>query len=153
MEAHAKHSQSGSEAPAKPRGVELNGINSIDAREHRGQPRELFWPWFAANISVLGVSYGSFLLGFGISFWQATIVGAVGIVLSFLLCGFIALSGKRGHAPTMTLSRAASEPMGTGSRPPFLGYSPLAGRPCWLPSLCLPPPRCSPNWAWVEACR
>ncbi|NYE95965.1 purine-cytosine permease-like protein [Psychromicrobium silvestre] len=107
MEAHAKHSQSGSEAPAKPRGVELNGINSIDAREHRGQPRELFWPWFAANISVLGVSYGSFLLGFGISFWQATIVGAVGIVLSFLLCGFIALSGKRGHAPTMTLSRAA----------------------------------------------
>lgn len=87
--------------------VELNGINSIDQSEHRGHPRDLFWPWFAANVSVLGVSYGSFLLGFGISFWQATIVGLVGIVASFLFCGFIALAGKRGHAPTMTLSRAA----------------------------------------------
>jgi purine-cytosine permease-like protein len=87
--------------------VELNGINSIDQSEHRGHPRDLFWPWFAANVSVLGVSYGSFLLGFGISFWQATIVGLIGIVVSFLFCGFIALAGKRGHAPTMTLSRAA----------------------------------------------
>jgi NCS1 family nucleobase:cation symporter-1 len=87
--------------------VELNGINSIDQSEHRGHPRDLFWPWFAANVSVLGVSYGSFLLGFGISFWQATIVGLAGIVVSFLFCGFIALAGKRGHAPTMTLSRAA----------------------------------------------
>jgi len=87
--------------------VELNGINSIDQSEHRGHPRDLFWPWFAANVSVLGVSYGSFLLGFGISFWQATIVGLVGIAVSFLFCGFIALAGKRGHAPTMTLSRAA----------------------------------------------
>lgn len=87
--------------------VELNGINSIDQSEHKGHPRDLFWPWFAANVSVLGVSYGSFLLGFGISFWQATIVGLVGIVVSFLFCGFIALAGKRGHAPTMTLGRAA----------------------------------------------
>ncbi|MDY7529565.1 MULTISPECIES: purine-cytosine permease family protein [unclassified Cryobacterium] len=86
--------------------VELNGINAVDRTEHRGRPSELFWPWFAANVSVLGISYGSFLLGFGISFWQATIVGLVGIVLSFALCGFVALAGKRGHAPTMTLSRA-----------------------------------------------
>lgn len=87
--------------------IELNGINAIHSSEHKGQPRDLFWPWFAANVSVLGISYGSFLLGFGISLWQATIVGLVGIVVSFLFCGFIALAGKRGHAPTMTLSRAA----------------------------------------------
>jgi nucleobase:cation symporter-1, NCS1 family len=87
--------------------VEQNGINSISVREHRGKPRELFWPWFAANISVFGISYGAFLLGFGISFSQAVIVGVVGIVISFLFCGLVSLSGKRGHAPTMTLSRAA----------------------------------------------
>lgn len=87
--------------------VEVNGINSIDRSEHKGRPRDLFWPWFAANVSVLGVSYGSFLLGFGISLWQATLVGLTGIVVSFLFCGFIALAGKRGHAPTMTLGRAA----------------------------------------------
>lgn len=88
-------------------GVEQNGINSIHVSEHKGSPRDLFWPWFAANVSVLGVSYGSFLLGFGISFLQATVIGIVGIVISFLLCGLIALAGKRGHAPTMTLSRAS----------------------------------------------
>jgi purine-cytosine permease-like protein len=85
----------------------MNGINVISESERKGHPRDLFWPWFAANISVLGLSYGSFELGFGISFWQALVVGVVGIVLSFLACGFIALAGKRGSAPTMVLSRAA----------------------------------------------
>jgi len=94
-------------AELRPLHVEANGINVIAENERKGQPRDLFWPWFAANISVLGLSYGSFELGFGISFWQAIIVGVAGIVLSFLACGFIAVAGKRGSAPTMVLSRAA----------------------------------------------
>ena len=92
---------------AGPRGVELNGINVISEDERKGKPWQLFWPWFAANISVLGLGYGAYVLGFGISFWQAVIAGAIGIVVSFLLCGFIALAGKRGSAPTLVLSRAA----------------------------------------------
>ncbi len=92
--------------PATTFGVELNGLNTIHESERKGRARDLFWPWFAANVSVFGLSYGSFLLGFGISFWQATIVGVVGIVISFLFCGFIALAGKRGSAPTMVLGRA-----------------------------------------------
>src|ERR1700759_2768911 len=91
----------------RPTQVEMNGINVIAESERKGHPRDLFWPWFAANISVLGLSYGAFELGFGISFWQALIVGVAGIVLSFLACGFIALAGKRGSAPTLVLSRAA----------------------------------------------
>ncbi len=87
--------------------VETNALNPIAESERKGRPRDLFWPWFAANVSVLGISYGSFLLGFGIDFWQATIVGILGIVISFLFCGFIALAGKRGSAPTMVLTRAA----------------------------------------------
>ena len=87
--------------------VESNGINIIVDGERKGSPRELFWPWFAANVSVFGISYGAFALGFGISFWQALVVGLVGIVFTFLLCGFVAVAGKRGSAPTMVLSRAA----------------------------------------------
>ena len=60
---------------AAPGGIELNGINAIEEIEHKGRPRDLFWPWFAANVSVLGIAYGSFLLDFGISFAQATVVG------------------------------------------------------------------------------
>jgi purine-cytosine permease-like protein len=95
------------DAASRPLQVEANGINVISDAERKGTPRALFWPWFAANVSVLGLSYGSFVLGFGISFWQALAVGVAGIVISFLLCGFIAVAGKRGSAPTMVLSRAA----------------------------------------------
>jgi nucleobase:cation symporter-1, NCS1 family len=94
-------------AELRPLQVEANGINVISESERKGRPHDLFWPWFAANISVLGLSYGSYELGFGISFWQALVVGVAGIVLSFLACGFIAVAGKRGSAPTMVLSRAA----------------------------------------------
>ncbi|MDX6261903.1 MAG: nucleobase:cation symporter, family [Kribbellaceae bacterium] len=87
--------------------VESNGLNVISDVDRKGTPRQLFWPWFGANVSVLGLSYGAFALGFGISFWQAVIAGVVGIVFSFLLCGLIALAGKRGSAPTLVLSRAA----------------------------------------------
>src|SRR6266853_1986345 len=97
----------GGAAGSHPLQIEMNGINVITDSQRKGRPHDLFWPWFAANVSVLGLSYGSFVLGFGISFWQAAIVGVVGIVLSFLACGFIAVAGKRGSAPTMVLSRAA----------------------------------------------
>src|SRR5580700_4773115 len=94
-------------AELRPLQIEMNGINVISDSERKGHPRDLFWPWFAANVSVLGLGYGAFVLGFGISFWQAVVVGIVGIVVSFLLCGFIAVAGKRGSAPTMVLGRAA----------------------------------------------
>src|ERR1700684_3910382 len=94
-------------AEVRPLQIEMNGINVIAESQRKGHPRDLFWPWFAANISVLGLSYGSFELGFGISFWQALIVGVAGIVLSFLACACIAVAGKRASAPTMVLSRAA----------------------------------------------
>ncbi|MEU3980820.1 cytosine permease [Streptomyces sp. NPDC026672] len=87
--------------------VETHGLDVIGDAERKGTPRSLFWPWFGANVSVLGLSYGAFALGFGISFWQALVAGVLGIVASFLLCGFVAVAGKRGSAPTMVLSRAA----------------------------------------------
>jgi len=88
-------------------GVETTGIEIIDESERTAQPRDLFWPWFAANVSVFGISYAAFVLGFGISFWQAVVVVVIGVVASFALCGIIALAGKRGSAPTMILSRSA----------------------------------------------
>ncbi|MEU8967839.1 cytosine permease [Streptomyces monashensis] len=87
--------------------METHGLDVIGDAERKGTPRTLFWPWFGANVSVLGLSYGAFALGFGISFWQALAAGVLGIVVSFLLCGFVAVAGKRGSAPTMVLSRAA----------------------------------------------
>ena len=74
QEARHDHRQSGStsqrSAPdhrrAAGRGstfaIERNGINVIDESERKGRPRDLFWPWCAANISFLGMSYAAFVL-------------------------------------------------------------------------------------------
>ena len=86
--------------------LELNGTNVISESERIGKASSLFWPWCGANVSLLALSYGSFFLGFGISFWQATAAAFIGTILSFLLVGFSSLAGKRSNAPTMVLSRA-----------------------------------------------
>ena len=102
-------------------GVERNGVNVIAESERTGAPRGLFWPWAGSNISVLGISYGAFVLAFDVGFWQAVVATVVGITFSFLLVGLVAIAGKRGSAPTMVLSRA---PFGAaGNRlPALVGY-------------------------------
>jgi len=88
-------------------GVESTGIEIIEESERTASPKDLFRPWFAANVSVFGMGYAAFILYFGISFWQGLFVAIVGIVVSFALCGVIAIAGKRASAPTMVISRAA----------------------------------------------
>jgi purine-cytosine permease-like protein len=114
--------------------LELNGINFISESERKGKARSLFWPWAAANVSFLAISYGSFFLGFGISFWQATAAAIIGTVGSFLLVGISSLAGKRANAPTMTLSRAAFGVKGN-KIPGFLSYLIFVGWETVLVSL------------------
>jgi nucleobase:cation symporter-1, NCS1 family len=114
--------------------VEANGINVIDESERKGAPSGLFWPWCAANIAVLGVSYGYFVLSNGVSFWQATLAGVLGIVVSFLFVGLVSLAGKRGSAPTMVLSRAAFGVRGN-ALPAAVSYLLLVGWEIVLVSL------------------
>jgi NCS1 family nucleobase:cation symporter-1 len=119
-------------SPAPPPGagsafaIERNGINVIDEIERKGHPRDLFWPWCAANISFLGMSYAAFVLYFGLSYWQALFASLVGTVLSFLLVGFVSVAGKRGSAPTMVLSRAAFGVRGN-ALPTLVSYLILVG--------------------------
>ena len=91
--------------PTTKNGIETIGLETIAESERKGRPAGLFWPWFAANVSVFAIAYGAYVLGFGISFWQSVVVGVVGIVVSFFLVGVVSLAGKRGSAPTMVLSR------------------------------------------------
>jgi nucleobase:cation symporter-1, NCS1 family len=114
--------------------VERNGINVIAEDERKGKPADLFWPWFASNISVLGLSYAAFVLFFGLSFWQAIFASLVGTVVSFLLVGFVSFAGKRGSSPTMALSRAAFGVRGN-ALPTFVSYLLLVGWEIVLVSL------------------
>ncbi len=87
--------------------IEKTGIEIVSDDQRTARPHNLFLPWFASNISVFGMSYGAWVLGFGISLTQAMIVTVIGVIVSFIFCGVIALGGKRGSVPTMVMSRSA----------------------------------------------
>ena len=114
--------------------LELNGINIISENERHGKPSNLFWPWMAGNVSLLALSYGSFFLGYGISFWQATVAAILGTVGSFTLVAISSLAGKKSNAPTMTLSRAIFGVKGN-IVPGFLSYLIFVGWETVLVSL------------------
>jgi len=114
--------------------LELNGPNVISESERSGRARSLFWPWAGANVSLLALSYGSFFLGFGISFRQATWAAIIGTICSFFLVGISSLAGKRSNAPTMVLARASFGVKGS-IVPGFLSYFIFVGWETVLVSL------------------
>ncbi|WP_406315604.1 purine-cytosine permease family protein [Streptomyces sp. NBC_00118] len=87
--------------------VETRGIEPVPDSERHGHASQMFWTWFAANISILGLPLGATLVAFrGLNIWQAVLVAVVGSVGSFALVGALSLAGKKGGAPALTLSRA-----------------------------------------------
>ncbi len=107
--------------------IEMNGINPIPDAERHGRPSELFWIWCAANISILGVTYGTYLVTFyGLNLPQALAAGTAAVILSFLLVGYISLAGKLGGAPTLVLSRAPFGVVGN-ALPTLVSYISLVG--------------------------
>jgi purine-cytosine permease-like protein len=107
--------------------IETHGIDPIPESDRHGTPKELFWIWCAANIGILGVTYGAFLVVFyGLNLWQSILAAVLGTVLSFILVGFISLAGKLGSAPTLVLSRASFGVRGNAI-PTLLSYISLVG--------------------------
>ena len=72
--------------------IEQRGIEPVPRSERNGNPIQLFWAWFAANISILGLPLGISLIQDGLNLWQAIIAAAIGSVVSFILVGFIGSS-------------------------------------------------------------
>jgi purine-cytosine permease-like protein len=88
--------------------IETNGTNVIPDSERHGHPKELFWIWAGANIGILGVTYGAFLIVFySLNLVQGIIAAVLGAVIGFVLVGLVGLAGKRAGAPTLVISRAA----------------------------------------------
>lgn len=87
--------------------LETRGIEPVPENECNGNPGQLFWVWFAANISILGLPLGATLVAFHqLAIWQVVIVALIGAGGSFALVGVISIAGRRGRAPSLTLSRA-----------------------------------------------
>jgi nucleobase:cation symporter-1, NCS1 family len=111
----------------RPWSIETRGIDAIPDAERHGSPRDMFWIWFAANISVLSVTYGGFLVIFyGLNLWQAVVAALAGVIVSFLIVGVISLAGRRAGAPTLVLSRAPFGVVGN-ALPTIVSYVTLVG--------------------------
>jgi NCS1 family nucleobase:cation symporter-1 len=85
--------------------VEQRGIAPVPAPERWARPRQLFWIWFAGNLSVVSVVLGAIVMSYRLSLGQGLLVAAVGAG-SFYLVGWVAVPGSRRGVPTMVLSRA-----------------------------------------------
>ncbi|MFY9262551.1 MAG: cytosine permease [Actinomycetaceae bacterium] len=86
--------------------VEDRGIEPVPAAEQTSGPGELFWIWFAGNISILGLPLGIWVVAGELNLWQALLAGIIGSVGSFAIVGIVSIAGQRGGAPSLTLSRA-----------------------------------------------
>ena len=74
--------------------LETRGIEPVPEAECNGHPLQLFWVWFAANISILGLPLGATLVAFrGLAIWQAIIVAIIGAAGSFAVVGIISTVG------------------------------------------------------------
>ncbi|MDN5688617.1 MAG: cytosine permease, partial [Brachybacterium sp.] len=71
--------------------VEQRGIEPVPRSEQHGYPLQLFWVWFAANISVIGLPLGISLIALDLSVWQAAIVAIVGAFGSFAVVGLTSI--------------------------------------------------------------
>jgi purine-cytosine permease-like protein len=92
--------------------IESHGIEPIGDEERHGNPSEVFWIWFAANVGILGVTYGGMLAANGLNLWQSILVAFLAPVVSFAVVGVLSIAGIWSGAPMLTLSRAMFGPRG-----------------------------------------
>lgn len=101
--------------------IEVNGVNPVPDSERYGTPAGLFPIWFSWNISIFGITLGIYVLGLGLSVWQAMLAGVIGYFGSCALVGILAVGSVRTGLPTLVQSRFAFGYHGN-KIPTFFGY-------------------------------
>lgn len=79
--------------------IEVNGVNPVPDSERYGTPAGLFPIWFSWNISIFGITLGIYVLGLGLSVWQAMLAGVIGYFVSCALVGILAVGSVRTGLP------------------------------------------------------
>jgi len=85
--------------------VEQHGIDLIPESERRMKPSALFWLWAGGLFNVEYLFYGTLIMTFGLSVWQAVAVILVGN-LTYGLFGWASLQGPKTGTTAFMVSRA-----------------------------------------------
>ncbi len=91
--------------------VEQNGINPVGGSGRHGSPRDVFWVWFAGNLSFTYIVIGAVVWSYGLSLGQSLLAIAAGLA-SFAVIGYLGIPGKTTGLPTMAYSARYFGPRG-----------------------------------------
>lgn len=83
--------------------IEKAGIDPIVPGLRHGRPSDLFWLWFAGNLSFTYIVIGAVVWSYGLSLWQAVLALFLG-VSSFFSIGYLGIPGTLTGLPTMAYS-------------------------------------------------
>lgn len=92
-------------APLSPWKVEAIGIEPVPETEtdRYGGARQLFWVWFAGNLSFAYLVIGAVVWSYGLSLWQSVLAIGAGVA-AFWMIGYLGVPGQRTGLPTMAYS-------------------------------------------------
>jgi NCS1 family nucleobase:cation symporter-1 len=85
--------------------IEVRGIEVIPESDRHGHPRELYFVWMTANVTVLYLVFGGILITLGLNVWQALLAAVVGNAF-YLLIGIASTAGPKAGTSTLMISRA-----------------------------------------------
>lgn len=106
--------------------MEQRGIELVSAGERYGRPRDLLFLWSGTTMGIFTLVYGTVIVSFGLSFWQALAAIVIGNLLAFPLVGLTSLQGPATGTSTMAVSRAAYGPKGARALS-FFGWLNMVG--------------------------
>ncbi|MEU6999156.1 cytosine permease [Nonomuraea sp. NPDC046570] len=106
--------------------MEQRGIELVSAGERYGRPRDLLFLWSGTTMGIFTLVYGTVIISFGLSFWQALAAIVIGNLLAFPLVGLTSLQGPATGTSTMAVSRAAYGPKGARALS-FFGWLNMVG--------------------------
>lgn len=85
--------------------IEQRGIDLIPDSERKMKPSGLFWLWSGAVFNVEFLFYGTLIMTFGLTVWQAILAILVGN-LFYAFLGFASLQGPKTGTTAFMVSRA-----------------------------------------------
>ncbi len=83
--------------------VESIGIEPVPDSHRYGGAKNLFWVWFAGNLSFAYLVIGAVIWTFGLSLWQSVLALITGLS-TYWTIGYLGLPGQRTGLPTMAYS-------------------------------------------------
>jgi NCS1 family nucleobase:cation symporter-1 len=106
--------------------IEPYSIEHIPAGERHGGTRNLFWLWFAANLTIADYALGFLPIALGVPLGTTIVMLLIGNLLGAALVGACAAMGIRGGYPQMYMGRRSFGRTG-GYLPAGLNWISTAG--------------------------